>query len=131
MGGRNIIGSFSYNVKDMETVEQAEKMAKADGISFSEFVVALLKEEVHRKKVVGQGSEPNSLNLRTMLDPGITYVTEKQKRFEYPTLDQWIEKIKTLNSPQEIGRLQGYHHKAKEICKMRLEQIRKESFSLR
>jgi len=46
MGGRNLIGSFSYNLKDLDTIESVEKEAAKLNISFSEYVVRTLKAAV-------------------------------------------------------------------------------------
>ena len=46
MVAKNMIGSFSYNMKDLDTIETAEKEAKRLNISFSEYVVLTLKAAV-------------------------------------------------------------------------------------
>jgi|SRR5262245_17270508 len=60
MGGKNFVGSFSYHVSDSEVIDECMKLAKTDGISFSEFVVACLKEQVRKK---GVGDKPNAIGV--------------------------------------------------------------------
>jgi hypothetical protein len=129
MTSKSIVGSFSYHVRDMEIVEQAEKMAAADGISFSEFLLSLLKEEVHRKKVIGgNGCEPDSLGLsRLSMQLGnIMYSTNKDKPSFQSLITQWTEKVKNMHNPQEIGAHYGYHKRMLEICKVHLERVKNE-----
>ena len=47
----NVIKSFSYDLKDVSDVANAENKAKEAGKSFSEYVIELIKEDLKKKKV--------------------------------------------------------------------------------
>jgi hypothetical protein len=102
MGGKNFIGSFSYNVKDSEIIDECTRIAKQDGISFSEFIVACLKEQVIQKKVVGQN---NPLN--------ISYGKLEEKPFQ-SDLTAWFDHVDSVNKHQELNKLKG---QALALCK--------------
>lgn len=54
MVSKSIIQTFSYPISKAEMIEEATKMAKADGVSFSVFIISLLEQEVRKK---AEGSE--------------------------------------------------------------------------
>lgn len=101
MGGKNFVGSFSYNVKDSEIIDECTKMAKQDGISFSEFVVACLKEQVAQKKATA--SEVMSLDA-------INIICRRQEDKPIQLdLTQWIDTV--------------HQHKANTIMLTQIERI--------
>src|SRR5262245_21501389 len=106
MASKSMVQTFSYPVNKAEMIEKAAKIAKADGVSFSEFLVSLVEEEV-RKKVKGEES-PNPLNLPSSNN---TYVLNPKKSLESEnmSLDQWVNKVKTIHSLPELGKIKGYH----------------------
>ncbi len=78
---KHAIGTFSYPLKDAPVVEEAERLAREDGKSFSQLVLRLLKQEVSQKKEKGA---PNPLNL-------YSFITPTEKHID-GTLDQWIRR---------------------------------------
>lgn len=95
MGGKNFIGSFSYNVKDSETIDECMKIAKQDGISFSEFIVACLKEQVNQKKVIGCASPIN-----------VSYGKHEEKPLQLD-LDGWLGHVGQVQEQVELSKLKG------------------------
>lgn len=125
MGGKNFIGSFSYNVKDSEIVDECTRIAKQDGISFSEFVVACLKEQIAQKKVRGS---PNPLNV--YYGKPEEKPSHNNNNLDTPTLDQWISKLKDMEDIREIASIQGHHNRVVEKCKIRINQLKAKGIGL-
>ena len=97
MKGKNSVSSFSYNEKDSEIIDECIRMARMDGISFSEFIVACLKEQVSRKKAIG---EANPIN--------ISYGNEIKKHFPRQlNLNEWLDHISIIQEPKELNKLKG------------------------
>ena len=47
---KNIIQSFSYGLNEVAVVAEAEEKAKAEGKSFSKYLLQLIKEDIKKKK---------------------------------------------------------------------------------
>jgi hypothetical protein len=109
-----MIQTFSYPANKAEIIEKATKMARADGISFSEFLISLVEEEV-RKKAVGLENPIGFLyNI---------YNNHKQKPLQ-TDLTQWLEHVDTVNNHQELNIILG---QASAI----LNKVNKRSMELR
>jgi len=46
---KNIIQSFSYGLQDVNVVALAEDKAKSEGISFSKYLLDLIKADIKKK----------------------------------------------------------------------------------
>lgn len=93
MGGKNFIGSFSYNIEEAEIIDECIKMAKEDGISFSEFIVSLLKEQT-RKKIVGPSENPIGVLYNI-------YNVEKQKPLQSDLRD-WLPRNEAIKKASKM-----------------------------
>ena len=80
MVSRRMIQTFSYPADKVEIIEKVTKMARQDGISFSEYVFALLEAEA-RKKVEGSESPIN-----------VFYGIPENKPLQ-TDLTQWIQTV--------------------------------------
>jgi hypothetical protein len=87
---KHAITSFSYPLKEIDIVEEAEKLAKTDGKSLSQLILRLLKEEISQKKVKGS---PNPLNIYSLVP--------EEKPFP-GTLDQWIKRTDAIQLIKEV-----------------------------
>lgn len=103
-----------------------EELCKEQDVSVSEGLRLLIERELE-KKVKGEIVEPNPLNLpRNTID---TYVCNPKKSLEsknniLTTLDQWIAKLKTMESIPAIAKIQGHHNRVAEKCKARIYQLK-------
>lgn len=90
-----MIGSFSYNIRDMETVETATKEAERLGISFSDFVVRSLKA------AVASGDEGKKVNGPTSI--GV--------EFRSSTIDEFnnniVLRLKNLSPMEQTDLING------------------------
>lgn len=92
---KHAITSFSYPLKEIDIVEEAEKLAKEDGKSLSQLILRLLKEEITQKKVRGS---PNPLN--------ISYNMQEEKPLQLE-LDRWMQHVSELDNHQQLSTLKG------------------------
>lgn len=112
MGGKNFVQSFSYNLKDAEIIDECIRIARQDGVSFSEFVVSLLKEESKRKKAVGDQTPIN-----------ISYGIHKEKPLQLD-LDGWLGHVGQVQEQVELNKLKGQFARVCHVIDRRSMDLR-------
>lgn len=115
---KHAITSFSYPLKEIDIVEEAEKLAKTDGKSLSQLILRLLKEEISQKKVKGS---PNPLN--------ISYGIAEEKPLQL-NLEHWIDHVAQVQEHRELNRMKGIAQEIVRRTDKRSIELRKMGIKL-
>lgn len=104
----------------MNVYEEFEEICYKERISISKKIQNFMEEEIQK----------NPSGDQTPIK--ITYRKQQNKPTQSVpiTLDQWIHKLKTMESIPEIGRIQGFHKTVAEKCKMRIYQLKSRGVGL-
>lgn len=105
---------------EMNVYEEFEELCKKESISISKKIQSFMVDEIQK----------NPSGDQTPIK--ITYRKQQNKPTQSVpiTLDQWIHKLKTMESIPEIGRIQGFHKTVAEKCKMRIYQLKSRGVGL-
>lgn len=102
--GKSVVSSFSYHLSEAAIVAEAEDKAKSQGMSFSEYLLTLVKEDV-RKKDEAQASI-SILGYQANIDKQITL----DKFFPHWIVDykDWKKQNEVQDSLSEEERREAY-----------------------
>jgi hypothetical protein len=127
-GTKCITDSFSYSLDDVNIIIETEKMADKNDLSFSAYLVQLLKENLERKKVIDE-VEPNAIGIRyndeELLETAT--ITEEPKG---PTVEDIINSLDLIpevikeSDAQQVDRIEAR-------ILMRLKEVKDRALYLR
>lgn len=102
----NVIQSFSFDLRDAAFVAEAEDRAKQQGMSFSKYLVQLLKEDLEKnEEALGEGLAILASRQTTMSEYDIKLFEPKPVR---------IKKINMLSKEQK-------EKVRKDLCQLQKE----------
>jgi hypothetical protein len=97
---KSLVTGFSYSIDDISVIDEIDKIAKEDGVSFSQVVMQQLKELVHQKKAfeaAAKGENISSVSILgyNVIQSGEQYQEQQQQQHKsnllVKTLDSWID----------------------------------------
>jgi hypothetical protein len=99
----HIISTFSYPLEEIETVQEAKRLAKLDNSSLSQYILRLIKQDIHQKRIAGA---PNSIGISYNAVPENDTI-EASKPIVELNLDNWIEHISQVEDHQQLNIIKG------------------------
>ncbi len=127
-GTKCITDSFSYSIDDVNVIIDTEKLADKNDLSFSAYLVQLLKENLERKKVMNP-TEPNSIGISYNDEEALetTTATEEPKG---PTVENIINSLDLIPEVIEQPDAQQVDKIESKILQ-RLKQVKDRALYLR
>jgi hypothetical protein len=95
-----------------------QEYCKSEKISMSRALQGFIIEALEKNAL---GDKPNAIGILYNLYSK----PKKHSESENVSLDMWIQKIQTIDSLQELGRLKGYHKLRADKIQVRMNQIKR------
>lgn len=94
---KSLVTGFSYSIDDVSVIDEIDKIAKEDGVSFSQVVMRQLKELVHQKKAFEAAAKGENISV-TILGYNHALAEQEQQQEQSPRQEHKSNLVKTLDS---------------------------------
>jgi hypothetical protein len=108
---KTIVTSFSYSTEKLDIIEQAEDLAKRRGLSFSQFIISLMEDQVQKNR---EAQIRDFSAVRTTTDTNVPKLYEPLERWkEYADMLSVDELRKFEAQTIQINKLANAWHSTK------------------
>lgn len=86
-------------MEDIEVIEEIEKIANEDNVSFSQVIMQKLKEVYHEKKAFEAAAKGENISVRILgYNPALAAIQQQSQEQQSPKQERKSSLVKTLDS---------------------------------